>query len=164
VQATEETVHLAVLDGFEVVYVEKIVSLRPFSVNSEVGRRSPAYCTAVGKAALAFQRPSSLDRWLAAPLPRLTPSTISDADQLRLELATIRENGFATDSEESEPGLCCLAAPVFDHSGQVVAAVGIAAPKLRMVPNREAYQVQVLRSALRISALLGYPNPARSAG
>jgi len=159
-QETEETVHLAVLDGFDVVYVEKIVSPRPFSVNSEVGRRSPAYCTAVGKAMLAQQDMASIDRWLQAPLPALTLSTISDPADLKRELANVRQAGFATDSEESEVGLCCLAAPIFDHSGHVVAAIGIAAPKLRMVPSQDLYQSQVLTSAQRISTLLGLPASA----
>lgn len=131
-----ETVHVGVLDGPDVVYVDKLESTRPLSLTSKIGGRNPAHATAVGKALLAWAYPTqaAVIEWTSrvGPLARRTPRTIVDPGHLAKELARVRADGFARDLEESETGVRCLATPVFFGSTVPVAAVSVAAPKDRL--------------------------------
>jgi IclR family acetate operon transcriptional repressor len=145
-----ETVHVGVLDGPDVVYVDKLESTRPLSLTSKIGGRNPAHATAVGKALLAWTYPTqaSLVEWVhrCGPLVRRTPRTIVDAGHLAKELARVRSEGFAKDLEESEPGVRCLATPVFFGGTAPIAAISISAPKdrlpTRMMPEAAALLVR----------------------
>jgi IclR family acetate operon transcriptional repressor len=119
------TVHLAVLDAADVVYVEKISGHRRAVAPSRVGGRLPAHCTGVGKVLLAFSSREVIDAALARPLPRRTPRTICDPTVLRNELALVRERGAAVDIEECRIGLSCVAAPILGPGGRGVAAVSV---------------------------------------
>ena len=125
--ALNETVHVGVLDGPDVVYVDKLESTRPLSLTSKIGGRNPAHATAVGKALLAWTFPTqaSITEWVRrdGPLVRRTPRTIVDVGQLAKELARVRADGFSKDLEESEPGVRCLATPVFFGSPVPLAAL-----------------------------------------
>jgi DNA-binding IclR family transcriptional regulator len=154
-EITRETVHLVTLEGTEIVYIEKIASPRPYSLDTRLGSRSPAHCTAAGKAILAFLEPAALDKLLKVPLKRHTPHTITDPELLREELARIRSERCATDREEIEPNLYCLAAPLLDHRRHVVGAIGIAGPAARMLPRLPAFKDHVRAAARRISRNLG---------
>lgn len=110
-EASHDTVHLAVLDGTDVVYLERIRGHRSAKVASRVGGRQPAYCTGVGKALLAFD-PEAAVRALAMPLAPRTPYTITDHQRLAEELASIRRQGLAYDREENAIGIACVAAPI----------------------------------------------------
>lgn len=129
---TGETVHLAVLGRQGLVYINFIESQKAIRMSTGLGQRKPLHCTAEGKALLAFQPAETIERVIAAGLERLTPKTITDPAILRDELAVVRARGYATDDEESEPGMRCIAAPVRDDSGNVTAAVGIAGPVQRL--------------------------------
>ena len=135
-----ETVHLGVLEGADVVYLDKLESRHPLRLTSTIGGRNPAHCTAVGKALLAWTYPSDpeLRAWIAnsRPLARRTPSSITDPAALAKEMARIRADGFARDMEESEVGVRCIAAPVFVGSSRPRAAVSISAPRDRMSSSR----------------------------
>ncbi|HEY2803848.1 MAG TPA: IclR family transcriptional regulator [Actinomycetota bacterium] len=135
-----ETVHLGVLEGADVVYLDKLESRHPLRLTSTIGGRNPAHCTAVGKALLAWTYPSEaeLRAWIAAcrPLGRRTPSSITDPVALAREMARIRADGFARDMEESEVGVRCIAAPVFVGTSRPRAAVSISAPRNRMSSSR----------------------------
>lgn len=128
-----ETVHLTVLNGNEVVYLEKLAGLHPIGfMSSRVGDRNPAHCTGVGKALLAFIPDDELTaRYPDGRLTRYTDTTITDLEALRLELKKVRERGFATDQEEHEPGVKCVAVPVFDHKG-IAAAISVSGPSERV--------------------------------
>jgi IclR family KDG regulon transcriptional repressor len=128
-----ETVHLTVLNGNEVVYLEKLAGLHPIGfMSSRVGDRNPAHCTGVGKALLAFIPDDELTaRYPDGRLRRYTATTITDLDTLRLELKKVRERGYATDQEEHEPGVKCVAVPVFDHKG-IAAAISVSGPSNRV--------------------------------
>jgi len=135
-----ETVHLGVLEGADVVYLDKLESRHPLRLTSTIGGRNPAHCTAVGKALLAWTYPSEaeLRAWIAnsRPLARRTPSSITDPAALVKEMARIRADGFARDMEESEVGVRCIAAPVFVGTSRPRAAVSISAPRDRMSSSR----------------------------
>ncbi len=135
-----ETVHLGVLDGGDVVYVDKLESTHPVTLTSRVGGRNPAHCTAVGKALLAWMYPTdeALREWIRGQgtLERRTPSSITTADALVQEAARIRVDGYARDREESEIGVRCIAAPVFLGAKVPRAAISIAAPRERLPAGR----------------------------
>lgn len=155
---TQETVHMGVLDGFEVVSLERASS--PHSLRAEVyvGKRAPLHCTAVGKAILAFvENDPWLQQFEARGLARFTAATITRADALRSELDAVRKRGFAVDNEEHEVGVRCVGAPIRDASGAVVGSLSISGPSARVTPDSVAdLSVRLLQVTREISAALGY--------
>jgi DNA-binding IclR family transcriptional regulator len=133
-RATGLVVHLAVLDGADVVYLEKIAGGFGAAVPTRVGGRQPAHCTAVGKALLAFMNPNRLDDVDIDLLSRKTRYSISTRRQLAEELAATRARGFAFERAESVAGFGCVAAPIGDvgNSGEPIAAVSVCGPLDRM--------------------------------
>ena len=132
--ATRETTQLAILDHWQVVYLERMLSPLPVGfMRSRAGAILPAYCTALGKTLLAFRPDADVAAWAGSQkFAALTPRTITSAKRLLRELRAIRERGYGLDEEEREKGVCCVAAPVRNHSGQVVAAISVAGPSQRM--------------------------------
>jgi DNA-binding IclR family transcriptional regulator len=153
-ESTREHVHLAILDGRDALYVEKLSGHRAGQVISRVGGRLPLHATGVGLVLLAFASPDLLDDYLATPLTRFTSSTMTSPEVLRRRLADIRATGVARMSEEMTPGSSSLAAPILDRTGQVVAAVSIVT---RTTPTTDPAQETAVRQAARgISRTLGY--------
>ncbi len=128
---TKETVHLAVLDGLDVLFVEKIADGPRVAQPSRVAGRLPLHCTATGKVLLAFSPPDLLDEVLARPLERRTPSTIVVPSLIREQIRKVRETGHAVESEETAVGYCSTAVPLFGSSGLVLAAISVTAPTFR---------------------------------
>jgi DNA-binding IclR family transcriptional regulator len=154
---TGETVQLAILDHLSVLYIRIRESRQAVRMSSGLGSRAPAHCTGVGKALIAFQAPDVVQQIVENGLQRYTENTIIDPEKLRVELATIRQKGYAIDDEEIEVGLRCIAAPIRDHSGQVTAAISVAAPVQRMTKkNMQATIPSVVAAAEAISRRLGY--------
>ena len=153
---TGETVQVGVLDGREVVYVERLDSPNTLRVFTELGRRAHAHCTSSGKALLAFvpknQREDILDGW---DLPKRTDHTITDLDALRRELNLVRRRGYAENRQESEPGVVSIAAPIRDSSGEVVASLSLAGPSERMDAHRN-YADAVMAFARTVSVQMGW--------
>ena len=136
--ACGETVHLASLDGIEVVYLAKVDSIHAVRMVSAVGRRLPAHCTGVGKALLAGLPDDDLARRFGgdeASLPAMTPNSIPTVGALRKALSETRRRGYATDDCESNRDVRCVAAPVYDHEGAVVGAMSISVPVSRTAPD-----------------------------
>ena len=130
---TGETVHLGVLRGREIIYLDKVESRQAVRMNSQIGNASPVYCTGVGKAALAVLDDAALDAVLSGlEFRRFTPQTIANRAALLAELAEIRASGIAFDREEHEPGIRCVAAPVFDAGRTLVAGVSVTGPAYRV--------------------------------
>jgi DNA-binding IclR family transcriptional regulator len=156
-----ETVHLVIMDHWEVVYIDKRESRQSMRIVSQVGKRLPAHCSGVGKSMLAWQAPEELDEFLRLKgLPRLTAKTITDEHQFREELARIRQQGYAVDNEEITEGLRCVAAPIFNHSGEVAGAMSIAGPTVRMTEDRIQQIIDnVVRTAGAISTKMGHKSP-----
>jgi IclR family transcriptional regulator, KDG regulon repressor len=154
-----ETVHLAVLDGTEVVYIAKVDSTQAVRMVSAVGRRLPAHCTAVGKMLLS----GLSDRELLArygrsrSLASMTPNSITSLPRLRRELVIIRARGLAFDDCESNVDVRCVAAPVYDRDGQMVAAMSISVPMTRMPSKRrEELAALVEQGAQDLSRRIGF--------
>jgi DNA-binding IclR family transcriptional regulator len=149
---TRQTVHLAVLQDSEVLYLEKIFGHNSVRVGTAVGGRRPAHATALGKAILAFSDDDVLQKALGGRLNQCTPQTRVHPRAVERQLAEIRDAGFATDREECLPGLSCIAAPIRDPlTGRAVAAVSVC--------TRSGAQVARLfgNSVLETAALLSRP-------
>lgn len=136
-ELTHETVHLAVLHGTEIVYVNKIHGHRAARSPSRIGARLPAYCTGVGKALLAFDHDAA-EAAITAGLPARTAYTLADPDRFRAELRRIRQDGIAYDRQEATLGLTCVAVPVMGPLGRPVAALSVAGADHRFDPARYA--------------------------
>ena len=146
-RSTQETIHLSVLDGAEIVYLDKIDSPQPVRAYSEIGGRAPAHCVATGKALLAHAAPSALAA-LPVPLPQPTHKSVRDLDALQAQLAIVRDRGYAVNREEWRIGVSGLGAAIFDQHGQAIAAVGLSAPSSRMDDAR----IEELGAALAATA------------
>jgi len=160
-ETTGETVHLAILDKAEIMYVYNLESMQAIRMRSDIGIRKPAACTAEGLAMLAFQPTSVTDAILARGLTARTPRTNTDPRRFRAVLAAVRERGYAVEDEESETGMRSLAAPIRNGAGEVVAAVGVAGPVQRLPDETLAsFAPHVLSTAEAISVRLGYRSRA----
>jgi DNA-binding IclR family transcriptional regulator len=158
VDELKETVHLVVRQQDELVYVEKEEGPQTLRISSHVGKRAPIHCTGVGKAILAYQDEKEIDRILSTiQLQAFTEYTITDKEEIKKQLKTIRENGYSIEDEEIELGLTCVGAPIFDHNGNVSASLSCATPKMRLTDERLPEVIAgVKRAAAKISRYLGY--------
>jgi DNA-binding IclR family transcriptional regulator len=129
--AARAAVHLGLLDGGDVVILEKLWGHGAPSLPTRIGGRMPAHCTAAGKALLAFAPDPVIESVIEAGLPARTPRTIVNPDAFRRELATVRRNHWAVESEENVPGLRCVAAPI-RGAGRSIAAVSVSGPLHRI--------------------------------
>jgi DNA-binding IclR family transcriptional regulator len=148
-ERTHETVHLGVRQGGEVLYLTKIGGHRQARTPSRTGGRMPVHCTAIGKVLLAHADEEELTAVLAGPLERRTPRTVVAPGMLRRQLAKAVESGIAYESEESTPGLLCVAAPVLEPDGRTaVAAISVTGPVGRFRPESHANTVRSAAAAL----------------
>jgi DNA-binding IclR family transcriptional regulator len=133
---TRETVHLTVLDQrtMEVIYLEKLEGLQPIGLmSSRVGGRSPAYCTAVGKALLAGHDAAAIESFFARNgMAQFTARTITTVDALMTELDAVRRRGYAIDNAEHEDDVMCVAVPLRNHLNAAVAAISVSGPVERI--------------------------------
>lgn len=156
---TQETVHLSVLDGDEVVYVHKLDSPNPVRAYTQIGGRARAHCVATGKAMLAFHSPAMLDR-ISRQLVARTSKSITDPEQFLQEMARVRSQGYAVNKGEWNENVCGIASPVSDVSGQVVAALGLSGPKERFKAAQiKAFAPLIVDAAARVSRELGARSP-----
>lgn len=157
-ESTGCTVHLAVLFGDELVYVDKIEANKPYRMASRLGMSLPTHGTAIGKAVLASLSPAELEAFLGrVGLPGRTPRTITSAPRLKAQLTRVRRSRFALDDEENEVGVRCVGAAVRDHAGVVIG--GLSASSLAMehsLPELIALGPRVVRAADEVSAALGW--------
>jgi len=155
---TSETSNLVVLQGHEIVYVDQVVSPRLVRMFTEVGRRSPLYCTGAGKAILSALSPHQVAAYLSSTmLEPITPYTLTSASALRQELDVAQQRGYAVDNEEREEGVRCVAAPIFDHMGLCIAALSISGPTTRVTAERVHELGSMVRDAAAACSIqLGY--------
>ena len=157
---TKETIHLGILDQTELVYIEKLQGLHPIGLmSSRVGGRSPAYCTGVGKVLLAYEDPQIVKQYFVKrKLHRYTDNTITSLAALVSELASIRSQGYALDCGEHESQVYCVAAPIFDMKGAVIAGLSISGPADRMesIEINQKLIKRAKQTANNISIKLGY--------
>jgi DNA-binding IclR family transcriptional regulator len=155
-QATGETSNLVILTDGVALNVELVESPRPIKHVGWLGRRLPLHATAAGKALLAWRDPAVVRQHARPPFERFTPATITRAPALGEELARVRRRGYATAWGELEPDLLGLAAPVRDHTGEVIGALTISAP-LSRVPRRAERGLarEVMAAAADLTAAMG---------
>lgn len=161
---TGYTVHLGVRNADKVIYVEKIENRHPIRLASTVGQAAAMHSAGLGKAILAWSEAPFVERYIAGGLERRTANTITDADKLRAELAHIRAAGYAVDAEENEASVQCVAAPIVDHDGEIIAALSVSGT-IQQLPFEAtaALSVTVRRYARRVSGLMGFTQPQQPA-
>jgi DNA-binding IclR family transcriptional regulator len=157
-RASRELVFLSVMEGGEVVTVERLESDQPLTLRAQLGSRRPAHCTAAGKAFLAVMPEAEREAILRKPLASFTPHTITVPDVVRQQLSEVRARGFAWDDEEYFDGVRCVAAPVFGIERRIMGVVSLAAPTVR-TPWERLWRLgaEVRATARAISASLGAP-------
>ncbi len=134
---TGEIIHLAILDGSDIVYLDKKGQGQVLTVATRIGGRNPAHASAMGKVLLASLPAEQVRKLLGnGPLSKLTPNTITKVPALIEELERIKEQGFALDNEEAFPGIRCVSAPVQDAEGKAIAAISVTVPAQRMSDGR----------------------------
>jgi IclR family KDG regulon transcriptional repressor len=154
-----ESVHLGILEGHEVVYIDKIDVDRPLIMGSRIGGRSPAYCTGLGKVLLAYIANEKLEQYLIQnpSLRRFTSNSLVDPENLKDHLSRIHAQGYAIDDEEHELGIRCVAVPVRNHRGEVTAAISVSGPTLRMTREKMDQVIpKIIEAGATISSALGY--------
>jgi IclR family KDG regulon transcriptional repressor len=154
----QETIHLAVLDDTQAVYADKLEGRQAVRVElTSLGARLYAHCSALGKVLLAYSSEEEVKRIIqTAGLPRFTENTITHEEELLQNLSRIRKQGYAYDMEEILPDLCCVAAPIYNHTGQVIAAISMSIPAYRFRRSQTEFREAVMRAAKTISKRLGY--------
>jgi DNA-binding IclR family transcriptional regulator len=154
---TGETVQVGVLDGRQVVYVERLDSPNTLRMFTNLGRRIDAHCAGSGKALLAFLPKTQLDKVLNGwDPPQRTEHTIVARSALEAEFESIRRAGFAENRQESEIGVVSIAAPIRNDGGTTIAALSVAGPTDRMDHRRQQLSDAVVAMALATSRRLGY--------
>lgn len=165
-EQTGETSHLAIFDNGEVIVINKIDGSSPIRLSDRVGYPRPAHCTAIGKVLLAHLSEAELKVSLSKhELRPFTPRTITAVPVLEQELARVREQGYAFDDEEHLQGIRCLAVPVRNFTGHVVAAIGISGPVWRVSLDRVAQLTEFVKATgHRLSRELGYGGDSANDG
>jgi IclR family KDG regulon transcriptional repressor len=153
-----EIAHLVMLDERDILYIDKVETSSTIRIYSRIGKRAPLHCTGVGKAILAHMNNSSLDRLLdQIDFQSFTQHTICDKAAFKAELEKVSKRGVAFDDEEHELGIRCIAAPIFDHQGEVHYAISITGPINRMSNQRIEELIPFVKEAAnQISKQLGY--------
>ena len=156
-ERTQENVRLAVLERQSVVFLHDFESPQTLRLRSGTGQLRPAFCTAEGLCLLSGLREPELSEFMAHPRAARTPKTVTDEDEMRLRIRKTKRLGYAVEDEECDDGTRCIAAPIYNGDGLIVAAVGIAGPRIR-IRKREFGKLAPLATecAQTISERLGY--------
>jgi DNA-binding IclR family transcriptional regulator len=157
-ESSGETSYLSILRGSDVVYLDAVETTSTVRVISRVGLHMPIHATAAGKSLVAFESEEELRKRFGADLSRYTKNTITDTGELLKNLSEAGENGYATDLEEFEDGLRCIAAPVRDYTRKVIAALSVSGPAHRLSDEkiRQSIGPEVSRCAHALSVRLGF--------
>lgn len=154
-----ETAYLSVLNGYQMYFIDKVLSTNAIIMDMQIGSNINAHCSASGKVLLSGQYKDDLSGYTQnVSFIKFTKNTVTDTETLKQELENIRRNGFSIDNEEYEVGLTCYAAPIKNNLGDVIAAISISGPSERMNKNREELVNAVKTTAVEISNLLGWRN------
>jgi len=159
VEKCNETSYLGLIRDDRVVYVDVVEARQPVRVISRVGVGLPVYCSAVGKAQIAFESADEVERILSeTPMKRYTRNTITDKDELLRQLEAIRGQGYAIDDEEFDEGIRCVGVPVRDYTRRVVAGISISGPAYRFTDERLQEELIPLAvdAGKKLSARLGF--------
>ncbi|HHW66928.1 MAG: IclR family transcriptional regulator, regulon repressor [Epulopiscium sp.] len=157
-EKTNEVVHLVMRENTDIIYIDKVESETTIRMHSRIGRRSPMYCTAVGKAMMAWLHEKEVvDIWSKSDIQQYTPFTITNFEDMKNELKLIKQKGFAIDNQENELEVRCIGASIFDYTGKPCAAISISGPITRMTDERiEMFSKWLIKYTSEISKELGY--------
>ncbi|MFD0967006.1 DNA-binding transcriptional regulator KdgR [Seminibacterium arietis] len=157
-EQTGEAVHLGTLEDNEIIYLHKIDSSYALRMYSRIGRRNPLYSTAIGKVLLSSYNNDEIRTMLEnVTFVRHTDKTLENIDLLECEIEKVRQQHYAEDNEEQEAGLRCIATPIYDRFGQIIAGISISLPTIRFKEENLPHLVKLLQhSSQRISQQLGY--------
>ena len=155
---TREAIHLGALEEDSIIYIHKIDSLYNLRMYSRIGRRNPLYSTAIGKILLAWRNEDEVREIMSdVEFVQSTATTLKNVDALQAALTQVKQQGFGEDIEEQEEGIRCIAVPVFDRFGVVIAGLSISFPTIRFVEeNKTEYVAMLHRAARAVSEQLGY--------
>lgn len=161
VDKCNETANLSILDGNQVVYIDQVESTSMIKMFAKVGSRGPAHCTGAGKMLLSSLSEKEIDLlYSGVKIQKFTPKTIGELQELKEELIRIREKDYSIDDEELEEGVECLAAPIRNYEGRILAALSVSGPqsRIRLARDQDNLLGLVQETAKRISQQLGYSN------
>lgn len=153
-----EVVHLVIMDETDIIYIDKVEADNPIRMASTIGKRSPLYCTATGRAMLAYlPEEEVIEIWEKSEIEKKTENTITDFNLFLNHLDQIRKQGYAVDNEEHELGVRCVGAPVFNRFGKVEGAISISGPSNRVTQDMvEDIAKEVIKCAELISKEIGF--------
>jgi DNA-binding IclR family transcriptional regulator len=155
--STGEAVHVGILDADDVVYVDQAIGALPVQTPVFIGQRFPAAPLAIGKVILAFGPEDTVERLLAKGLTRYTPRTVTDLGTYRKELKEVRAHGYAVNHGEFRAEVAAVAAPVFEHSGKVIAGLSLSGPVTRYIDQHVRHLVpRLLEASREIAHRLGF--------
>ncbi len=155
---TTEDVYLGVRTGTQVIYVDKVEGAQSVRLNIGIGFPRPMHSTALGRIFLAYGGDGLLEQVVVVRgLPKITDHTVTDIEILRAELERVRARGFSISDGESVEGVCALAAPIRDHSGEVVAALSVSGVRSRIIGNQQFVVESLLKAAHQFQMALGGP-------
>jgi len=147
------------LKELQIVYLDVVETDMTVRVVPRVGTQLPAFCTAAGKAQIAYLADAELESYLPSKeLKRYTPNTITDRNELKKQLKQVAEQGYAVDDEELDIGVRCIGAPIRDYTRRIVGAISISGPSMRLTEERmeKVLIPTVCKAAAEISSKLGY--------
>jgi len=154
-QATDENVFFGTISEGEVIYMDTVMPRASFAGRSIIGMKAPLYCTGIGKALLAFQRPEQIRQVIDRGLESYTERTLVTAEALEADLLKTRERGYAIDNMEHEYGISCVAVPIRNVRGEVVAAMSVSGPQPRFSQERiEHHSAHLLKSSIELQTLI----------
>jgi len=166
VHRTRETCYLCVADQGRCLYIDKADCSQPIRIIHQVGQRSPMHCTGVGKALMSGMTDEDVDRLIETRgLKAHTRHTTTDPKQLKRELEAVRSRGIALDNEELDLGVKCVAAPIKDRAGTVVAAISLSGPAQRFTAAAiRGFEKEIKQAVMEISRTLGFEPSAPNGG
>ncbi|NLJ57746.1 MAG: IclR family transcriptional regulator [Tissierellia bacterium] len=153
----EETVHIAMLDGADVVWIQKQECDKSIKTSTKIGAKAPVYTTADGKIILCHQDKDKINCYIPEEIPKFTSNTITDRPEFIKKLEEMKNKGVAIDNEEFVEGVKCVAAPIFDHNGDVKFSLSVTGPAFRMTEEKIKRLTTIIKQAANeLSYRIGY--------
>lgn len=157
-EKSKETIHLGVLDNYEVVYIDKVETAEVIRMYSRIGKRAEAHCTSLGKVLLAFSPTELVEKYIESKgLTKHTKNTITEPEKLKQELKKIQHSGYSVDEEEITEGIWCIGGPIFNYKGEVIASFSISVPVIRLTDDvKKELKKLVINYSRKISISFGF--------
>lgn len=151
----ETAVHLAVADGYDTIYIDKVGETETFRILSRVGKRAEIFAAAISKIVLAYQEETTIDELLSKPMPRYTANSITNPKEFRKILEEVRNTKIAIDNEELDIGLVCIATAIENNKGELIATISISGASEKMLKQTDVIKDDLLMAASEIKSTIG---------